>query len=313
MTEHKISWLNMPGYKPETWNPIIGCSKVSTGCDNCYAEKFAFRIVNMLEKSKSETYHVYQNAANKQGWTGRTALNTDHIDKPMKWKDKRMVLVCSMGDLFHENVPFEWIDAVFSVMSDNDQHIYILLTKRPHKVEAFFDWKKNNLGFDWAPKDNIWFGVTIENQEQANKRLPYLNYFYAAVKFVSVEPMLSAIDFSESIGETLKWHAGGLKNCISWVICGGESGNKARPMHPDWVRFLRDQCRLAEVPFFFKQWGEWGIVSGLGNQKGKICFNSSGREQWLPSHFGYSVMKKIGRNAAGNLLDGEQHHNWPKL
>lgn len=320
--EHKISWLNMPGYKPETWNPIIGCSKVSDGCKNCYALNMAKRIACMERKNDSIDYRLVlmPGSENKQTeWNGHTILRTDKFDKPFSWKSPRMIFVCSMGDLFHEATSFEDIDEIFSVMSDDDQHIYVLLTKRPERILEFFTWKILNTHTNWRPKDNIWFGITAENQQEAKRRLPYFNLFYAAVKFVSIEPMLSEINFSELLSETLKWHAGGLKNCISWVIAGGESGPKARPMHPDWVRSVRDQCAAAGVPFFFKQWGEW-IEKENEEEKVKretLLDINGKRYVWISRKEGAILnikwMKKIGRKSAGDLLDGKQHHEWPKL
>lgn len=303
----------MPGFKPETWNPIVGCSKVSPGCDNCYAEKFAFRIINMLEKSKSETYHVYQNAANKQGWTGRTALNTDHIDKPLKWKEPRMIFVCSMGDLFHENVPFSWIDKVFDIIHDCSEHIFIILTKRPERMKEYMDYRVKSdkyYGHSW-----VWLGVTAENQEQADLRIPILLSIPAAKRFVSIEPMLGPVSFrwfnlskewyhnkietNHSVG-----HLDALK-LLDWVICGGESGYKARPMHPDWVRSVRNQCKAAGTPFFFKQWGEWLPVS-TADGKQYLPF-----ADYIPdTKFGF---KRKRPQYKTDVLDGQQHHEWPKI
>lgn len=304
MTTHKISWLNMPGYKPETWNPIIGCSKVSPGCDNCYAEKMALRLIHM----PFTDYYSYVLKDNRKGdpdqfkyipqWNGETHLVKSALTKPLTWKDPRMVFVCSMGDLFHETVPFQWIDSVFSVMSDNDQHIYVLLTKRPENILKFWQWKREQLGFDWRPKDNVWIGVTAENQEQYNKRVFYLLKAPSAKRFVSIEPMLGPIDLYQMPGLFVN-------HKLDWVICGGETGHKARPMHPDWVRSVRDQCASANVPFFFKQWGTWQPAqTTLGIQM-------------LPwgdfepdTKFGYNRKSKL---LANDTLDGKQHHEWPKI
>lgn len=303
--QHPIGWLNMPGYKPETWNPIVGCSKVSPGCDNCFAEKQAF--IRSFNSNTPQYKNVVVNHPldpRYREWNGKTHLVKSALHKPAKWKKPRMIFTVDMGDLFHESTPFEWIDAVFSVMSDNDQHIYVLLTKRPERVVKFYDWKKAQHDILWEPKVNIWFGFTIENQDEANNRLPYFNFFRAAVKFVSIEPMLSPINFSESIGHSLKWHAGGLKNCISWVICGGETGPKARPMHPDWVRSLRDQCKTAGTPFYFKQWGTLAPFSTVDGR------------QILPfDYMKYNPDTKEGyvRGRKDDRVNGVQHHEWPKI
>lgn len=313
--QHKISWLNMPGFKPETWNPIVGCTKISPGCDNCYAEKFAFRLVNMLEKSKSETYHVYQNAANKQGWTGRTALNTDHIFLPLKWKSPRMIFVCSMGDIFHEHVPFHWIDWVYNIIRDCPQHRFIILTKRPERMKEWSEMRTNIY-------NNLWLGVTAENQEQANKRIPILLSIPAEKHLVSIEPMLGPVDLTKIPAKYWGGEYDDLYNGLSlssldggkdtstpwhlnWVICGGETGPKARPMHPAWVRSVRDQCKQSGTPFFFKQWGEWLPIA---------TFNG---HQYLPlgdydldTKYGFRKKKK---QYTTNILYGKEHHEWPTI
>jgi protein gp37 len=271
MTTHKISWLNMPGYQPETWNPIIGCSKVSSGCDNCYALKMAKRIAGMERTTGRINYRATlmpdeNNIQNE--WNGHTFLVKEALSKPASWKSPRMIFVNSMGDLFHEGHLFEWIDAVFSVMSDNDQHLYILLTKRPENMLKFWQWKRAQHCINWQPKANVWIGVTAENQEQANKRIPILLQIPASKRFVSIEPMLGPVElgvihYADGHIDALngsynsypdgKWTQKSIAK-LDWVICGGESGPKARPMHPDWVRSVRNQCQSAGTPFFFKQW-----------------------------------------------------------
>lgn len=327
--QHPIGWLNMPGYKPETWNPIVGCSKVSPGCDNCYAEKFAFRLVNMLEKSKSETYHVYQNAANKQGWTGRTALNTDHIAYPLRWKTPRMIFVCSMGDIFHEHVPFSWIDQVFDIITDCSDHIFIILTKRPERMKEYMDYRIKShkfYGHSW-----VWLGVTVENQEQANKRIPILLSIPAEKRFVSVEPMLGPVDLKHGFdyGDeiAIDFLTGDYftsprqeepakdDNKLDWVICGGETGSNARPINQNWAIELKNQCKEANVPFFFKQWGEWEP-----RNSGSFALHNDPKSEKYPlkkvpygdNPFEYSNVSKVGKKNAGNILDGQQYHEWPK-
>ncbi len=320
--QHKIHWLNLPGYKGETWNPIIGCSKVSPGCDNCYAMNMAVRLAhNPLTPDYKRV--IGKKAGSEQWeWTRKTRLLPEVLVKPMNWRKPRLVFVCSMGDLFHGSASFEEINAVFSVMADNDQHIYIVLTKRPQRMVEFFEWKAREHGVLWQPKDNVWVGVTAENQKTANQRLPYLNCIYAAVKFVSIEPMLSAISFETALGNTLKWHAGGLKNCLSWVIVGGESGHNARPMHPFWIDKIYNQCKNDGIPFFFKQWGEyrysnnkdsapaknWKWVSESGHIEKSTLTEPFEKEK---EH--HALMIKVGRKQAGNLLDGEVYQQYPKL
>jgi protein gp37 len=300
MKTHKIQWLNLPGYKGETWNPVIGCSKVSEGCKNCYAEKMANRLAH-----NPNTKADYAEVITVGKWNGKTTFTTDGLFKPENWRSPRVVFVCSMGDLFHETVRFEAIRLIFQEMSRHRQHIFIVLTKRPERMVEFYDWKKSEHGISWQPSQNIWMGVTAENQEQAINRIPFLNFFSASVKFVSIEPMLEEIHLNEALGSTLKWHGGGLKNCLSWVICGGESSHNARPMHPDWVRRLRDDCMYANVPFFFKQWGEWMPQGTMKN------YNFLNPKKEIVA--GTDVLVKVGKHKSGNLLDGEQHQQYPEI
>jgi len=280
--QHPIGWLNMPGYKPETWNPVVGCSKVSPGCDNCYAERMAFRIAQMQLKNHGKNGYHYTEVSKLTsiGWTGETRLVYNQLNWPLVWKSPRMVFVCSMGDLFHESVSFETIEQIYDIMLSNKQHIFIVLTKRPERMCKFWDWLLRKTGgvsisdVSLKSKNNIWQGVTAENQEQANKRIPVLISIPAAKRFVSVEPMLGPVDLTKIPAKCWGEEYDDLYNGLSlssldggkdtstpwhldWVICGGESGPKARPMHPDWVRSVRDQCAAAGTPFFFKQWGEW--------------------------------------------------------
>jgi hypothetical protein len=216
-----------------------------------------------------------------------------------------------MGDLFHETVPFSWIDRIIDQAALYDhKHIFVILTKRPEIMKKYFEELSLNTGY--KPLSNIWIGVTAENQEQANKRIPILLQIPAAKHFVSIEPMLGPIDL-ECFPET-----GCPNNFISdldWVICGGESGHKARPMHPDWVRSLRDQCKAADVPFFFKQWGEWQASWGAGNHLVNINTgetvkaNHNDIRAWKIG--GWEPVLRVGRKYTGNLLDGQQYHEWP--
>jgi len=248
-------------------------------------------------------------------------LHPERLNEPLKWKTPRRVFVCSMGDLFHEDVhPYD-IMRIFNVMEKAKQHTFLVLTKRPEKMLEFYKrlrpgnvipgpyFSITGIGEGWAgspPRlpDNIWLGITAENQQRANERIPILLQIPAAVRFVSVEPMLGPVDLSLSDGVDLSMSVGtGLKpgksyliNSLDWVICGGETGPGARPMHPDWVRSLRDQCQAAGVPFFFKQWGEYGL-NWLNDDNGKI----EGSE-W---------MDRMGKKKAGRILDGRTWDEMP--
>jgi len=202
-----------------TWNPVTGCSKISPGCKNCYAERMAKRLKAMGQPNYVNGFRV--------------TVHPHMLDLPLIWRKPRRVFVNSMSDLFHEDVPLEFIRRVFAVMAKAHWHQYQLLTKRSARALEL------DRHLDWRP--NIWFGVSIENAAYVH-RIEDLRRTRAQVRFLSLEPLLGpppALDL----------------NGIDWVIVGGESGPRARPMKPEWVRQVRDQCLQAGVPFFFKQWG----------------------------------------------------------
>ena len=259
----KIEWTD------KTWNPIIGCSKISEGCQNCYAEKMAFRLAHMphtdyysfvLDDNKEEDTEKFKYIPE---WNGKTHLVESAFKKPYTWKKPQKIFVCSMGDLFHESVPFEWIDRVMEVIITNPRHTFQILTKRPARMLEYFERIAMRVPI------NAWLGVTVENQRMAYERIPFLNALSAKVKFVSIEPMLEEIDLDEALRHTLKYHAGGLKNCINWVIVGGESGVNARPIKLNWVQAIRRECAFGNTPFFFKQWGKHKKGSELYGQQFK--------------------------------------------
>jgi protein gp37 len=275
----KIEWTN------ETWNPVVGCSKVSPGCKNCYAEKMAFRQGHMGTPK-------YQGIADDFGWTGNIFCDEPALEKPLHWKKPRMIFVCSMGDLFHKAVPFEFIDKVFAVMALCPQHTFQVLTKRAERMMEYLTKKHtgnwsgpvqtitrihreavdidNKLyysperSYQW-PLPNVWLGVTAENQEQADKRIPLLLQTPAAVRFVSVEPMLGSMDFGfcpdviagicnyETADSCDACGKGPAITQIDWVICGSESGPNARYCDIENIRSVVKQCKSANVPVFVKQ------------------------------------------------------------
>lgn len=213
MRTTKIEWTE------STWNPTTGCSKISLGCKNCYAERMSKRLQLMgLNK--------YKNGFN-------LTLHPEVLDEPYSWKNPRSVFVNSMSDLFHENMPFEYIKKVFKVMNDNLRHTFQVLTKRS---DVLLEYSKHLI---WSK--NIWMGVTVESN-QFTHRIEELRKTDALVKFLSLEPLINEIDFLNLID-------------IDWVIVGGESGPNARPMKREWVINVKNQCFSQEVAFFFKQWG----------------------------------------------------------
>ena len=212
-TNSHIEWTEM------TWNPVTGCTKISQGCKNCYAERMAKRL-------KAMGMERYRNGF-------AITLHEDLVDLPRKWKKSRLVFVNSMSDLFHPDVPLDFIQRVFKVMEECPQHTFQVLTKRSERLVEIAPH------LNWTP--NIWMGVSVENQSVV-ERVRHLQQVPAHVRFLSVEPLIGPIADLP------------LQN-IHWVIVGGESGPGARPVHAEWVESLHAQCTDADVPFFFKQWG----------------------------------------------------------
>lgn len=289
----KIEWTDA------TWNPVTGCAKVSPGCAHCYAERI------------TERFHG-------PGSFEKVILHPEKLDEPLHWRKPRHVFVNSMSDLFHEQIPDDFINQVFQVMAQADHHIFQILTKRPHRMREWFNhsvqsWTRYPLpkkiramdarGIDrevfekpldvrYAPLPNVWLGVSIENQHFADERIPLLLQTPAAVRFVSAEPLLELVTLCQidPSGTNLAWvnwlHGEDGTDPpipkLDWVICGGESGPDARPMKPEWARSLRDQCIAEQVPFFFKQWGEWN-AEGI----------------------------RLGKKRSGRLLDGIEWNEYP--
>lgn len=202
-----------------TWNPVTGCTKVSAGCKNCYAERMSKRLKAMGKPQ-------YRNGF-------KLTLQPDSLELPLKWKRSRLIFVNSMSDLFHDQVPLEYIKKVFAVMNRCPHHTFQVLTKRPEIAARFAD------ELTWS--DNIWMGTSVENALVLH-RVTSLQGIPARIRFLSVEPLLGPIPRLPLSG-------------IHWVIVGGESGPRARPVEADWVRAIRDRCVAHNVPFFFKQWG----------------------------------------------------------
>jgi protein gp37 len=202
-----------------TWNPVTGCTKISSGCKNCYAERMAYRLQSMGQPR-------YQNGF-------KLTLHPDLLDQPLMWKKSRMIFVNSMSDLFHGKVSFSFIENAFNIIHDANWHIFQILTKRANRLAKF------SRRISLPP--NVWIGVTVENQDYTY-RIKSLQQVPASVRFISLEPLLGPIDNLPLEG-------------IDWVIVGGESGPRARILEAKWVRDIRNQCLHESVPFFFKQWG----------------------------------------------------------
>lgn len=305
MNTTKIEWADA------VWNPVTGCTKVSEGCRHCYAETIANRFWGERKFTDVQCHE-------------------DRLDAPLHLVKPRRVFVNSMSDLFHSDVPYEFVDEVFRAMSKAQSHTFMILTKRADRMYEYINscfrrtsggWYKRADGIkvvsDVWPLPNVWLLVSAENQEAADKRIPYLLNTPAAKRGVSVEPMLENIRL-DHLNYKEKWNwdsltgfqwqdgfvdyqAGTAK--LDWVICGGETGTNARPLHPDWVRSLRDQCQTAGVPFFFKQWGEWApAVFRMDYPTCKPFVFPDG-----------ALVMRTGKKVAGRLLDGREWNEYPEV
>lgn len=281
----EISWTDA------TWNPVVGCTKVSAGCDNCYAIRTAHRMTANPNPLVSQAY-----AGTEQDgeWTGKINLLTDRLDQPLRWRKPRRIFVNAQSDLFHKDVPDDFIARVFAVTARTPHHTYQVLTKRHGRMRSLLSSADFADRVGWVsmtsapwPLPNLWLGVSVEDQATADLRIPALLGTPAAVRWVSAEPLLGPVDLSDYVdrwreydGDICNWgrcdraavavrrdftHEDPRYVCmlpvcerhrgLDWVVVGGESGPGARPMHPDWTRSLRDQCASTGVAFHFKQAG----------------------------------------------------------
>lgn len=331
-----------------TWNPVTGCAKVSAGCKHCYAEREWPRLTRLVPAYAGRKFTDVR-------------THEDRLDQPIRWKRPRQIFVNSMSDLFHPDVPNDFLPEVFAVAAVAKWHIFQALTKRAERMRdvlndpVFFDAvaciAKQVYGVelsadDW-PLANVWLGVSVEDQAAADERIPLLLDTPAAVRWISAEPLLGAVDLTRVMrtqkhsdwtycdnaltgmhGTQCGQYQG---NKIDWVVVGGESGPKARPMHPAWARSLRDQCAAAGVPFLFKQWGEWVPRSSCYHtfDDGKSCadidptttkwpcirLNENGGDgHRLEDEDGgdSAYMQRTGKKIAGRLLDGITHDGYPE-
>ena len=225
MRTTKIEWTE------RTWNPVTGCTKLSEGCAHCYAEVMSRRLCAMGNPK-------YVNGF-------KSTIHHEALKEPFNWEKPSTIFVCSMSDLFHKDVPFEFIDKVFSVIKDTPQHNYQILTKRAERMAEYFETRK-------IPH-NVWIGVTVEN-EDTKSRIDDIRCLDATVKFLSCEPLLGDLGELNLEG-------------VNWIIVGGESGSQARPMKEEWVLNIKRQADANNIPFFFKQWGTWSKDGVKGNKK----------------------------------------------
>ena len=305
----KIEWCH------HTFNPWLGCQKVSPGCDNCYAEGWAKRS-GLVKWGPGEK---------------RIRTSDAYWKQPLKWDaaakraDVRAKVFCaSLADVFDNAVSPAWRADLWRLIQATKHLDWLLLTKRPQNIAKMLpanEWEDG-----WS---NVWLGTTAENQEEANRRIPHLLAAPAAKRFLSCEPLSGPVGLSPwlggekitlSIGSHWTEKTGDVSD-IDWVICGGESGPKARPMHPDWARSLRDQCHAAGVAFHFKQWGEWTPGENVKRQRGTVPVAHWFDEKWdfgsedlalEGTHIEYEHdLYRVGKKAAGALLDGREWREFP--
>lgn len=283
MNKTKISWTDV------TWNPIHGCQKISEGCQNCYAEGTSL----WLKGIGSPRYQT--------GFLPK--IEPIEFHKPLDWNKRRLVFVCSMGDFFFDFMNnFEYQINLLHLMSDPrcKRHIFQILTKRHQNIHKVFTLHQNE-----CPErtyENIWIGVTAENQKRLEERAPSLLEIKSVpVRFLSVEPMLGPIDISKFVDK---------KPGIDWVIIGGESGNNARPMNPHWVSDLIDQCFEHKIPVFFKQWGEWGPLLDATSPMSAV---DSSFEKTVSHSFACrtATVFRYGKNKNGDLFFGRKIQLFP--
>lgn len=315
----KIEWCD------HTFNPWIGCQKVSPGCDHCYAETWDARGLQQRE-SRWGPHAV------------RTRTSVANWRKPLAWNraaeaaGKRARVFCaSLADVFdnHPSILPDWRADLWQLIANTPHLDWLLLTKRPQNIERMLP---HGWGAGWK---GVWLGTTVENQAEADRRIPHLLAVPATVRFVSAEPLLGHVDLrkvrsaASAHERTFDALSGGrvffqtssqrFQTRIDWVICGGESGGNARPMHPDWARSLRDQCVHAGVAFHFKQWGEWGprrAATGsdlVDARKSLIVRHDGGVTSGLMAYGRDAwVLDRVGKKAAGRLLDGRKWSEFPE-
>ena len=285
------------------WSLVSGCTHCSPGCDHCWSAAMTHRFADRIIRQTGEP--LIDSSGN---FTGCIATHTDRLDIPLKRRKSTVYAV--WNDLFHEDVPDEFRFQTYEVMACGpEQHTYLILSKRPHIMAAF--WDKHRGGAEEVR--NVWHGLTVCNQQEADEKIPV---FLQAPgkKFLSLEPLLGPVDLhlarsdrrvhilEKSKSFPYVQHSGKYSNLIGCVILGGETGPGARPMHPDWVRSIRDQCSAAGVPFFFKHWGEWVHYIQYSFGVGLPCLSAVKAENEL---------YRVGRKAAGRLLDGRTHDALP--
>lgn len=334
----KIEWTDA------TWNIVNGCSVLSPGCTNCYA----MRLAGWLKKNDPSRAGLTEPSKTGPVWTGEVRWNAKQEELPLRWRRPRRVFVAAHGDIFHENVPTEWLDRIWAIMKLAENHSFQVLTKRPKRMRLYLSdpelperiaqrcliegrnmrpgapcwqgdrWRDAGQGVvvpaRW-PLPNVHLGVSAEDQVRANERVPELLQTPAAFRFVSLEPLLGPVDLArvEFMPGNSAYMIDARYVCegyqaLNWVIAGGESGLRARPMEIGWVRALRDQCAATGTPFFFKQWGEWAPFPDDDFRYGEHGYGSRADKVDVKRR-----MYRLGKRAAGRMLDGREHNELPPM
>jgi len=314
----KIEWAD------HTFNPWIGCTKVGPGCDNCYAK------ADFEDRKHRVTWGAGQARSRTKTWGDPVRWNKQHLSFGIKHGRKQRVFCASLADVFDNEVSENWRIDLFSLIEETPNLDWLLLTKRIGNASRMVPWSACS-----EPFANVWIGATICTQEEADRDIPKLLAVPAAQRFVSMEPLLGPVDLGLCDcdmgsrpgpnglgGVTCSRCNGGGGRMLDWVIVGGESGPNARPMHPDWVRSLRDQCQAAGVPFLFKQWGEWvderhahldqPVRSSIKHTTSKLTIDGSVVPMRRPNGpESYTGIYRVGKKAAGRLLDGREWNGVP--
>lgn len=298
----RIEWAD------RVWNPVTGCSKVSIGCKHCYAERMAKRLAGRCGYPAERPFSV--------------TVHEDRITEPLRWRKSAMIFVCSMSDLFHQDVPERTIIDVLSTIAEAHyrglKHTFLILTKRPERMLDVLTsptvhndvWLQTSRGVNaerapW-PLPNLWLGVSAENQPTAAERIPFLLDTPAALRFVSCEPLLGPVSLMGYRREAGNGCWDSWLDDLDWVIAGGESGPRAHPAHPDWIRQLRDECDSKGVPFYFKQWGEWAPRTECDLS---AC---SGKLREVLMNPGEIPVYKVGKRIAGRSIDDRTWEQFPQ-
>lgn len=324
----KIEWTDT------TWSVVLGCDRVSAGCDSCYAIPQArMRAANPNPKVAAAFAGLAERTPGRLDWTGRVNQLPDRLIQPLRWRKPRKIFVNSLSDMFHDKIEADFIAQVFAVISLADQHVFQMLTKRHGRMRsllnepdfvAVVDNHRERIrpgcgDFVW-PIPNLHLGVSCEDQRWADIRIPALMSTPAAVRWISAEPLLGPLNIR-------RWINTGR---LDWIVAGGESGPGARPMHPDWARSIRDQAAVeADVPFLFKQWGEWAPGSApLDSKRMDATVARDDGQTFVPAarlwaetpvadrdrvnRKGWAMVHRAGKKAAGRELDGRTWDEYPQ-